>query len=55
MFNRAIYEDNSKADRIRWIGAGFFVYDEEYHKKFEPVQNTIRYRLCLNFRTQDYF
>ena len=30
VFNNAIYQDNSKTDIIRWIGAGFFIFDEEY-------------------------
>ena len=29
-FNNAIYQDNSRADVVRWIGAGYFVYDENY-------------------------
>ena len=29
-YNRAIYKDYSKSDRVRWKGAGFFVYDESY-------------------------
>jgi hypothetical protein len=29
-YNLEIYKDYSKADRVRWKGAGFFVYDENY-------------------------
>ena len=29
-FNNAIYQDNSKTDIVRWIGAGYFVYDKDY-------------------------
>ena len=29
-YNNAIYKDYSKTDRIKWTGAGFFVYDENY-------------------------
>ncbi len=29
-YNNAIYKDYSKTDKVRWIGAGFFVYDENY-------------------------
>ena len=32
-FNNAIYQDNSKTDIVRWIGAGYFVYDESYLQK----------------------
>ena len=30
IYNLAIYKDYSKSDRVRWKGAGFFVYDENY-------------------------
>ena len=30
LYNYAIYKDYSKTDRVNWIGAGFFVYDDEY-------------------------
>ena len=29
-YNNAIYKDNSKTDRVRWKGLGFFVYDKDY-------------------------
>ncbi len=29
-FNNAVYQDNSKTDIVRWIGAGYFIYDEDY-------------------------
>lgn len=29
-YNKAIYKDNSKTDKVRWTGAGFFVYDKNY-------------------------
>lgn len=29
-YNNAIYKDNSKSDRVRWVGAGYFVYDKDY-------------------------
>ncbi len=29
-YNNAIYRDNSKTDRVRWTGAGFFVFDDKY-------------------------
>ena len=29
-YNNAIYKDNSKTDRVRWKGLGFFIYDKEY-------------------------
>ena len=29
-YNNAIYKDNSKSDRVRWVGFGYFVYDEDY-------------------------
>ena len=29
-FNNAIYQDNSRTEIVRWIGAGYFVYDEKY-------------------------
>ena len=29
-FNQAIYSDNSKTDKIKWQGLGYFVYDENY-------------------------
>lgn len=30
IYNNAIYKDNSKTERVNWIGAGFFVYDKNY-------------------------
>ena len=33
IFNNAIYQDDSKSDIVRWVGAGYFVYDKDYLKK----------------------
>ncbi len=40
VLNKAIYQDNSKTDLVRWIGAGFFVYDEEYLIKRSVLINS---------------
>lgn len=29
-YNKAIYKDSSSTDIVRWSGAGFFVYDDDY-------------------------
>ena len=29
-YNQAIYKDNSKSDKVLWVGLGYFVYDENY-------------------------
>lgn len=29
-YNNAIYKDNSKTDRVRWKGLGYFIYDKDY-------------------------
>ena len=29
-YNNSIYKDNSRTDKINWVGAGYFIYDEDY-------------------------
>ena len=29
-YNNSIYKDNSKTDKINWVGVGYFIYDEDY-------------------------
>ena len=43
-YNLAIYKDYSKSDRIRWKGAGFFVYDKNYLlNRAKLIRNRINY------------
>lgn len=43
LYNNAIYKDYSKTDRINWIGAGFFVYDDEYiYNRAKLIRNRLK-------------
>ena len=42
LYNYAIYKDYSKTDRVNWIGAGFFVYDDEYiYNRAKLIRNRL--------------
>lgn len=41
-YNKAIYKDSSSTDKVRWSGAGFFVYDNDYlHNRAKFIRNRI--------------
>ena len=43
VYNNAIYKDYSKTDRVNWIGAGFFVYDDDYiYERAKLIRNKIK-------------
>lgn len=39
-YNKSIYKDNSKTDKIFWSGLGYFVYDDEYLYKRASLINS---------------
>ena len=41
-FNRAIYKDNSKVDKINRVGLGYFIYDDKYlYKRSNLIKQRI--------------
>ena len=50
-YNNAIYKDFPRSDKVRWVGAGFFVYDEDYlFNRAELIKNRIK---STNIETVD--
>ena len=51
-FNRAIYKDNSKVDKINSeFGLGYFIYDDKYLTKDQILSNKELNQLDLNINT----